>query len=147
MLSNAVLAEAVAACVLSAAMSAWAGPKDDEQVRALAQAFVLAEFSFDQASLHRLTAQQFVEISPKGEVDERQAVLSFYSSEKKEVPAPPYTIRDQRVRLSGDVAVITQTLVIGTPPRAISLSQSLTAVLVGGQWKLASSHSTPMVSR
>lgn len=146
MVRRAVLIVVVAGCMLSATVSAWAGSTNVEQVKGIAHAFLQAQFSFDHASIQRLTAPGFVEISPKGEVDEREAVLGFYLPHKK-TPAPPYSIRDQKVRLTGKFAVITQTVDIGTPPRTMRLSQSLTAVRVGRQWKLTSSQSTPMAGR
>ena len=133
----------VTGCIISSAMTAWAGSPSTDQLKVLAQAYLDAQFSFDQESVRRLTAPQFVEISPKGEVDERDAVIAFYAPEKR-TPAPPYSIQNQKVRLTGTSAVITQTVTIGTPPRSMSLSQAITASRIGRDWKLTSSQSTPI---
>ena len=143
MVSRTIVAVVVAACISGSAMSAWAGSTNIDQLKGLAKAYVEAQFSFNQTSLRRMMAPEFVEISPKGEVDERDAVISFYASEKR-TPAPPYSIQDQRVRLTGASAVITQTVTIGTPPRSMSLSQAITASRIGRDWKLTSSQSTPI---
>ena len=143
MIRRTLTAAMVAGCILSSAASAWAGPTSVEQLKEVAQAYVKAQFSFDQATLRRLTAEEFVEVSPKGEVDERDAVIGFYAPEKR-VAAPPYVVQDQRVRLTGDLGVITQRVTIGSPPRLMSLSQVLTVSRIGRDWKLTSSQSTPM---
>lgn len=75
-------------------------PTNSDQLRDLATAYAGAQFSFDQSSLRRILALKFVEISPKGEVDERDAVIAFYAPEKK-TPAPPFSIENQIVRLTG----------------------------------------------
>jgi hypothetical protein len=118
-------------------------PTGAADLQALAGAFVRAQFSFDQQALDHLTAANFVEISPKGEVDERDKVLSFYAPDKKS-EAPPYTIVDAKVRTTSGTAVITQTIKIGNDPRSLRLSQALTAAYVNGEWKLTSSQTTPI---
>ena len=87
-------------------------------------------------------AREFVEVSPKGEVDERLKVVSFYSPEKKS-PAPPYIVSESKVRISGDTAVITQVVTIGQAPRVMRLTQLLTANRSNKKWLLTSSQSTP----
>lgn len=43
----------------------------EQQVAQLVRDFQAAEQAYDPAALARLTAEQYVEISPRGEVDER----------------------------------------------------------------------------
>lgn len=129
----------VAAC--SSAPISVASAKSD--VAALAKAYVSAQASFDQATIRKITGTEFVEVSPKGEVDERDAVISFYDPEKRSA-APPFSVENQKVRVNGDIAVITQTLIFGTPPRSMSLTQALTATRVNGKWLLQSSQTTPL---
>ena len=143
MVRKLIVAAVLGACLSGSAISAWAGPTKTDQLKALARAYVEAQFSFDQVSLRRIVAPKFVEISPKGEVDEMDAVISFYASEKK-TAAPPYSIENQIVRLTGTSAVVTQTVTLGTPPRSRSLSQAISASLIGSEWKLISSQSTPI---
>ncbi len=118
-------------------------PGSSADLEALARAYVQAQFSFDQQAIRDLTAPTFVEISPKGEVDERDKVISFYAPEKR-TNAPSYTISNAKVRTTNDTAVVTQTITIGESPRTISLSQGLTAAYVRGKWKITSSQTTPI---
>ena len=143
MLRRTVAAAVVAGCIISSATIAWASTTDMDKLKGLSQAYVEAQFSFDQASVRRMTAPIFVEISPRGEVDERDEVIAFYAPEKR-TSAPPFSIHDQRVRLTVTSAVITQTVTIGKPPRSMSLSQAITASRIGRDWKLTSSQSTPI---
>jgi hypothetical protein len=113
------------------------------ELEELGKSYVAAQFEFDQQAIARMTAEQFVEISPKGEVDERAAVLDFYAPDKRR-PAPPYHVSQSRVRVTGASAVITQIVTIGQAPRSMSLSQLLVATRVGDEWLLVSSQSTPL---
>lgn len=115
----------------------------EPQLQALARGYVQAQFAFDQAAIARLTAPQFVEVSPKGEVDEREAVIGFYAAERK-TAAPPLAVLDQKVRISGTTAVITQTLELGVSPRRMRMTQALSAHWDGGRWQLTSSQTTPV---
>lgn len=142
-MNNLIAAAVLGACVAGSAFTAWAGSAKTDPVKDLAREYVEAQFSFDQASLRRIVAPKFVEISPKGEVDEMEAVMSFYPAEKKTTP-PPYSIDNQVVRVTGTTAVVTQIVTIGTPPRSMSLSQAMTATRFRTRWKLTSSQSTPI---
>ena len=115
------------------------------QLQALARDYVQAQFAFDQAAIARLTAPQFVEVSPKGEVDEREAVIGFYAADRK-TAAPPLAVVDQKVRVSGSTAVITQTLELGASPRKMRMTQALSAHWDGQRWQLTSSQTTPVPS-
>lgn len=112
----------------------------------IAESYVAAQFAFDQQTLRELTAENFVEISPQGEVDERSAVIGFYAPEKKRA-APRFSIANQKVRITGTMAVITQFVTIGIPPRSMTLSQASTAAFQDGHWKLTSSQSTPVPTK
>lgn len=120
-----------------------ASPGSAADLEGLARAYVQAQFSFNQQAIRDLTAPTFVEISPRGEVDERDKVISFYAPDKR-TDAPGYTISNAIVRATNDTAVITQTITIGKSPRTISLSQGLTAAYLRGEWKITSSQTTPI---
>lgn len=113
--------------ILFSAMVSAEAPKpaaDSLALENLAQEYVAAQFGFERARLEAISSPAFVEISPKGEVDERETMLGFYDSSKAR-PAPPFELDDVVVRISGNTAVITQRLTIGTPPRAMSMTQLL----------------------
>lgn len=109
----------------------------------LAKSYVAAQFSFDQEEIEALTAPNFVEVSPKGEVDERIEVIGFYAADRRTTP-PLYAVSESKVRVSGRTAVITQVITIGQPPGSMSFTQSLSASHLGGKWLLTSSQSTPL---
>ena len=125
---------------------AFGSEKQAAQIEKLGKDYVAAQFSFNQEAISRLTAPNFVEVSPKGEVDERAAVIGFYAPEKR-TTVPPYTVSDSKVRISGTSAVITQVVTMGVEPRTASLSQSLAAAKIGYKWLLISSQSTPLPHR
>ena len=139
----------VAICVLSAlllgACASLPEPRPDaaQALKDLARGYVEAQFAFDQAALQRLTAPQFVEVSPKGEVDERAAVIGFYAPDRK-TASPPCQVLEQQVRLSGSTAVVTQILEMGSAPRVVRMTQALSATWTQGQWLLTSSQTTPV---
>ena len=135
---------ALCALALAACSSLSGAPAGAElALAALAQDYVGAQFSFDQAALTRMTAPKFVEVSPKGEVDEREVFIGFYAADKKAV-APPHRVLDQKVRVTGSTAVITQTLEMGASPRLMRVTQALSAAFVDGRWVLTSSQTTPL---
>lgn len=118
-------------------------PAQEQALKTLAHGYVAAQFAFDQAAIARMTAPQFVEVSPKGEVDERQAMIGFYAADRK-TAAPPLAVLDQKVRVSGSTAVITQTLELGAGPRRMRMTQALSAHWDGERWQLTSSQTTPV---
>ena len=64
-----------------------------------------AQNGFDQAALRSLTADDYVEVSPAGEVDPRDKMLSFYAPEKK-APAPQVALEEPLTRINGDTAIV-----------------------------------------
>ncbi len=57
--------------------------KLDTELTAIIQRLVDAQRAFDADAMSRLLADDYVEVSPVGEVDERAKVLGFYSPEAK----------------------------------------------------------------
>ncbi|WP_346836610.1 nuclear transport factor 2 family protein [Microbulbifer sp. SAOS-129_SWC] len=115
---------------------------DIDQLKALAKSYVKAQTTFDQSLLESITTHQFVEISPKGEVDEREEFIDFYAPEKK-IPSPTFTITDVKVRQNGDVAFISQVITFSMGPRKLQMTEGLSAIKTEQGWKLASSQTTP----
>jgi ketosteroid isomerase-like protein len=105
----------------------------------LVDAFIAAQRGFDQAALGRLTAPEYVEISPLGEVDPRDRMLGFYAPDKKQA-APEITVSERTVRVLGDTALVTARLAFG--PGAMR------AVYVARRdkngWRLVSTQFTPI---
>lgn len=124
--------------------SAQAAPASDQLV-ALVQRHVQAQSSFDQAALKAITAEDYVEISPVGEVDSREKMLSFYAPEQKR-PAPQLQVDETVVRQSGDTALISArlsyTINQDGAARSFALRAGYVARLIDQQWLLVSAQYT-----
>lgn len=113
------------------------------------RAFINAQHDFDLAKITASTTDDYVEISPLGEVDPRDKMLGFYAPDKK-VAAPALQIGDATVTLVGDRAAFVVTSVsydiasAGQPSRTVSLRAVFMVERVGGVWKLASAQYTPI---
>lgn len=118
--------------------SAHATPADAELV-ALVQRHAQAQNNFDQVALKATTAENYVEISPVGEVDGREKMLSFYAPEQKR-PSPQLQVDEPVVRLFGDTAVISARLSYrvnqDAAARTFALRAGYVARLVDNQWLL-----------
>jgi len=98
-----VFRSAFFAVSLLSAAAAQAQHRDDPAQ--LVDAYITAQRTFDQTTLASITAPDFVEISPIGEVDPRAKMLSYYPPGGKQGPELTFTERD--VRRKGDMAIIT----------------------------------------
>ena len=129
---------------LGAIAGAQAAPADAELV-ALVQRHAQAQSSFDQAALKAITAENYVEISPVGEVDAREKMLSFYAPEQKR-PAPQVQVDEPVVRLLGDTALISARLSYRVnqegAARTFAMRAGYVARLVDHQWLLVSAQYT-----
>ncbi|MBB4153832.1 hypothetical protein GGQ80_001738 [Sphingomonas jinjuensis] len=101
--------------------------------------YVAAQRDFDQAALTRLTAPDFVEISPVGEVDPRDKVIGFYAPDKKR-EAPPVTVTEKTVRRFGATAIVTIRLGYGP----MGLRGVYVARADKDGWRLVSAQYTPI---
>jgi ketosteroid isomerase-like protein len=138
------LSAGLAGAALVCAAAAHAAP-DESQLAALVQRHAQAQNSFDQAALTATTAEDYVEISPVGEVDSREKMLSFYAPEQKR-PAPPLQVDEIVVRQSGDTALISARLSYTVnqdgASRSFALRGGYVARLTDQQWKLVSAQYT-----
>lgn len=111
--------------------------------------FINAQHDFDLAKITASTTDDYVEISPLGEVDPRAKMLGFYAPDKK-VAAPAILIGDATVTMVGDRAAFVVTSIsydmpgAGQPSRTVSLRAAFVVERVGGVWKLASAQYTPI---
>jgi hypothetical protein len=132
-------------CLLvMASGTAIAAPVDDE-LTALVKRHAEAQGSFDVATLKAITAENYVEISPFGEVDPREKMLSFYAPEQKR-PSPQLKIDEPLVRVFGDSAVIytrlSYTMGAGETARTFAMRAGYVAQLKDGKWLLVSAQYT-----
>jgi ketosteroid isomerase-like protein len=116
-------------------------------VTELVQRFTSAQAAMDAPTLAALTADNYIEVSPVGEVDPREKMLTFYvKDDKRSLPA--MKVEDSTTRVLGDTAVviakITYSRVIEGQPRDFSLRSTFVAAKTGGTWKLVSAQYTPI---
>lgn len=102
-----------------------------------------AVISYDVSTLDRLLAKDYLEVSPLGEVDEREKVLSFYRvPQDQRGPAPTkMELSDWNIRFpekSTAVVVFREDLEVA----GRKMSFRVTSVLhqKGPQWQLVSNH-------
>lgn len=108
-----------------------------------AQRYFRAEAQFDLAALKAVLDPHFVEISPLGEVDEHDKVLSFYTPDQK-VAVPPMQIEPLVLRQHGDFAVLTTRATYSVKEQTRSMTVGLTARRDETGWKLTSAQYTPL---
>jgi uncharacterized protein (TIGR02246 family) len=125
-----------------------AGPADtaSTDVTALIHRFIRAQQSFDPAALKAATTENYIEVSPLGEVDKRDAVLGFYDPAHR-VDVPSASISGDSFRIFGDTAIdiaaITYTVAeTGKPSHDVRMRATFVAVRQQGVWKLVSAHYT-----
>ena len=139
----AALLVAGAACFSTHAIAQDGDGTDAAAVTDLVRKFLDAQSRHDVPALRSLTAEQFVEISPLGEVDPREKMLGFYAGEAS--PTRPAIALDEReVRIVGDSAIVTVKLSFNVGGQTRSLRAGFVAHKDGVQWKLVSAQHTPM---
>ena len=118
---------------------------DDAAVLNLVRQHVAAQASFDVPALAALTADNYAEVSPLGDVDTREKMLAFYAPEKKSA-APVIMVEEPFMRVAGDTAVLIARLAVtvqmGGQQRAMALRASYVAKKEGAVWKLLSAQYT-----
>ena len=127
---------------LAAFVPASAVAQDSPQaaVSSLVKRFLAAEQAYDAQSLSQLISDQYVEVSPAGEVDAHDRFLGFYTPNKK-TEWPPMQISEEQVRVFGDTAIeilrFTYTMPApGGGVRPLEIRGSFTAHRENGTWKL-----------
>lgn len=120
----------------------------DKEFLALPEAYLAAQRNFDVAALSALTASNFVEISPVGEVDNREKMLSFYAPDKKR-PAPAMRYEQVHAWKNGaSGTIIGKVIYTIMPPGGEARTSELTAAFQlhksKGKWKLVAAQYTPV---
>lgn len=132
--------------VIAAPSSAQNNGAEDKAVVALVSAFSNARARFDAEALDTLLTPDYVEVSPRGELDRRQAVLGFYARDKA-APVPPMTLSTQQVRRYGKIAVVIGSVDYAVPDPSGAMVKRTVRVTyvgrrVGGRWLMASTQYT-----
>ncbi len=114
----------------------------------LAQDYVRATSGFDQALLQQILAPDYQEISPVGEVDTRDKVISFYpAAAKAKAKAPPVTpvLSELTSRAYGEALVISTgklTYSVAGTPHSRSMRVQFVSALQQNRWQLVSAQFT-----
>lgn len=125
------------------------GASAADAVTAEARRYFEAVRRSDVTVLESLLAQDYVEVSPLGQVDTRAQVIRFYQVAAKAQTGQASEVTDVvidelAVRVFGDVAVAivgeSFTLTVAGSPVARPMRSTLVWHRTGGVWKLVSSH-------
>ena len=124
---------------LAAILCAQTVGSDDPEpsLTSLVQRFIRAQHDFDVPTLKSVTAENYVEVSPVGEVDARDKMLSFYAPDKKS-EAPLLTVSDLNVRVFGDSAVVIGKISYDIPGHPMQVRGTFMAHHEISGWKLVS---------
>lgn len=141
-----LLANIVSGSALAAGTPQVATEQPTAAATRLAQQYVDATSGFDQALLQQILAADFQEISPVGEVDSREKVISFYPAAAK-AKAPPVTatLSELSSRLYADQLVVSTarlTYSFDGKPRSRSMRVQFVSALQQGRWQLVSTQFT-----
>lgn len=140
------LASMLASIIVAGPVNAQNPLASDAPVLALVSAFSTARAQFDAKALDALLTADYVEVSPVGEVDRRQAVLAFYGPSKATL-APPMTLGTDDVRRYGDVAVVVGSVSYAIPgPNGATVKRTMRVTYVARRvarhWLMASTQYT-----
>jgi ketosteroid isomerase-like protein len=142
--SNTLCIAGVLAC-LSITVAQAATP--EQSVSELVQRFATAQGTFDRAALDALTFENYIEISPLGEVDPRAKMLSFYVKHDDK-PLPAIIVDEITPRVLGNTAIVlakvSYVMMVGGQTRTSALRSSFVAQQQDGAWKLVSAQYTPI---
>ncbi|MEO8678944.1 MAG: nuclear transport factor 2 family protein [Vicinamibacterales bacterium] len=124
--------------------------KDDLALKDLVKQLIDAQIRYDVATLDKLFTADYIEISPVGEFDTRDKVLSFYAPQKKSDPAKmsmKLETSEYSIRSDGQVAIVIARLNMAITAAGKAMppaSMRVTFVLrkEGSAWKFASAHYT-----
>jgi ketosteroid isomerase-like protein len=143
---------ALLGAVLLAASTAVAqpasSPTPSQTVATVVQRFTHAQFSFDLPALKELIADDYVEVSPVGDVDPRDKMLGFYAPENR-IDGPALTVDDVQVRIYGATAVAIARLSYAMngsdgKPHPVQMRGMFVARTTPSGWRLVSTAFTPM---
>jgi ketosteroid isomerase-like protein len=147
-MKNAIL---LISLVIVFGFSAFSQNKQTDEIIAIVKKAVEAQESYDPATLEKLYASDYIEISPKGEIDEREKAIGFYKVEdieKAKAQTPRYILDEFKVRHYKNFAMVISKFSIGSKNDATKAPSPVGLVLYAlrkekGQWKIYSAQFTP----
>jgi hypothetical protein len=146
-LTGALITACAAATIAVAAPGDAVTPRNAAELRLtrLVEQHIEAQRDYDQQKLRDLTAEEYLEVSPRGELDPRAKMLSFYAV-RPETPSPKISTTFRFIQQYGQVGVVVATLTMHAPDNspARSMQGTYTARCVGAVCKLLSAQYTPV---
>lgn len=131
--------------------SAFSQSKADQKVISVAIQAVTGQENYDPATLEKIYASDYIEISPKGEIDVRDKAIGFYKVddvESAKLKTPRYILDEFNVRRYKDNAIVITRFSVGSKtdkerkPTAVGLAVYCLR-REKGVWKIFSSQFTP----
>lgn len=122
----------------------------ERELQAVVQELAEAQRTFDQKMMERLLADDYMEVSPVGDVDTRAEVLGFYAPEARgKGPQPSSVVLDEpNIRVYDDhaVVIVRETINIEANGAKRAVTMRVTAQLrkQAGAWRIASVQYTPI---
>jgi ketosteroid isomerase-like protein len=117
------------------------------QLTELVQRHADAQSGFNVDVLKAITADNYIEVSPVGELDSREKMLGFYAVENKR-PGPAIRVEAPVVRMLGEGAAVVVAKLnysMSLPDgqnRQFAMRATYGASRIAGTWKLNSAHYT-----
>ena len=124
-------------------------PRPAVFIEVLLNTLIEAQRTFDLRQLDEVLAPDYVEISPLGEVDPRDKVMSFYTPDKK-IADPPTAVLDEiATRIYGETAVTIGKVTFQVKgPDGAAAARSMRCVfvtrIIDRKWKVVSAQYTPI---
>ncbi|MDJ0277738.1 nuclear transport factor 2 family protein [Sphingomonas sp. 2R-10] len=120
----------------------------DAELVAVIEAAVQAQARFDPKALADVLTPDYVEVSPVGEVDRREAVLGFYDPANRR-PAPVVTVTEPVMHRDGSTGIVIVRLAFSpsdqaTPRPPMLMRASYVMRRVSAKWMIASAQFTPI---
>ena len=111
----------------------------------LLDAFLAAQRAYDPAALAGLITSDYVEVSPKGEIDTHDRFLGFYAPAKRaDGPAIDSSAREVRIRSDTAIVIVTLSFALPGRPEPAEVRATYIARRAGRVWQLAGAQFTPV---
>ena len=137
--------------LMTLTISAFSQSKKDVEVIAVAKQAAAAQENYDPATLDKIYASDYIEISPKGEIDEREKAIGFYKVEDVETAkskTPRYILDEFKVRHYGKFAIVITKFSLGSKTDASQKPREVGLIVYAlrkekGAWEIYSAQFTP----
>jgi hypothetical protein len=129
-------------------ITAFSQTKKDQEVISIIKKAAEAQVNFDSAMLEKLFASDYIEISPVGEVDEREKAIGFYkvaNADEAKKMSPNSELNEFNVRNYGKFAIVVATLTFSPKQQMIPVVKMRVVFVCRkekGSWKISSAQYT-----